>query len=286
MLIIKDSELLEDCMKKIFFLILFTFISLLYAKDNKEIMDKNSNAITDYVEYKNYFDVSTRNEEFDFWRLKTVIYNGDIDFVEKYYPCNEHFGVLSQEELSLLRNLIYAKHGYNFKNEEIQNFFKKFSWYKPSDNNDVILSNREEIIINDIKNFEKPDVINFFENKKSYIIEQFNGGADQRGFVLTLNKDGSFYYKPAQGVNRLKCFEGKWEAENGYLNLAVEKEVLLFGGYITCDPNTPFFSETHDVYVSFKNNPIIKLPVQAGREYYKSDLPWIKIGFFDCQVKK
>lgn len=38
---------------------------------------------------------------------------------------------LSSTELRLLRNWIYARHGYIFKSPELQNFFEQQSWYTP-----------------------------------------------------------------------------------------------------------------------------------------------------------
>ena len=37
----------------------------------------------------------------------------------------------TQEELSLMRNEIYARHGYNFQNESLRNYFLAQSWYVP-----------------------------------------------------------------------------------------------------------------------------------------------------------
>lgn len=39
---------------------------------------------------------------------------------------------LNLNELSILRNSIYAKYGYIFSNKEYNEYFKKFDWYKPT----------------------------------------------------------------------------------------------------------------------------------------------------------
>lgn len=39
---------------------------------------------------------------------------------------------LSKDELALLRNEIYARHGYIFKLDEYQMYFERKSWYKPN----------------------------------------------------------------------------------------------------------------------------------------------------------
>ena len=39
---------------------------------------------------------------------------------------------LNKEELSLARNAIYARHGYQFKNPELKEYFSKQSWFRPT----------------------------------------------------------------------------------------------------------------------------------------------------------
>lgn len=41
---------------------------------------------------------------------------------------------LDAEELRILRNAIFAVHGYKFKSSELQEYFSKFSWYEPLSN--------------------------------------------------------------------------------------------------------------------------------------------------------
>lgn len=40
---------------------------------------------------------------------------------------------MSKAELALARNAIYARHGYQFNNPDLKEFFAKQSWFKPSD---------------------------------------------------------------------------------------------------------------------------------------------------------
>ena len=43
----------------------------------------------------------------------------------------EDFAGLSHDQLRLLRNGIYAKHGYSFQRQDLREFFSKYSWYSP-----------------------------------------------------------------------------------------------------------------------------------------------------------
>lgn len=38
---------------------------------------------------------------------------------------------LSKKELRIMRNCIYARHGYSFRSQDLQNYFSKFDWYHP-----------------------------------------------------------------------------------------------------------------------------------------------------------
>ena len=46
---------------------------------------------------------------------------------------------LTSDELRLLRNEIFARKGYRFKSEDLQNYFEKFPWYVPSTTDTEVL---------------------------------------------------------------------------------------------------------------------------------------------------
>lgn len=61
----------------------------------------------------------------------------------------------SYDELYLMRNAIFARHGYIFKKDELYNYFRQFSWYNPR-YNDVSksLSSVENANVSLIKSIE------------------------------------------------------------------------------------------------------------------------------------
>lgn len=62
----------------------------------------------------------------------------------------------SIDELALLRNEIFARKGYVFKNEMYQEYFEAQDWYKPAASNDGIkLSNIETQNVNLLKSLEE-----------------------------------------------------------------------------------------------------------------------------------
>lgn len=59
----------------------------------------------------------------------------------------------TKEELRLLRNMIYAQYGYNFKSSELKEYYSQFAWYIPDPNlkmDDIKLTDREKAYIDKI----------------------------------------------------------------------------------------------------------------------------------------
>ncbi|HRH38494.1 MAG TPA: YARHG domain-containing protein, partial [Flavobacteriales bacterium] len=65
---------------------------------------------------------------------------------------------LTKEDLRMLRNTIYAIHGYAFKDKELRSFFERFPWYVPEPSLDLTalgLSREEQGLINGVIEMEK-----------------------------------------------------------------------------------------------------------------------------------
>jgi hypothetical protein len=60
---------------------------------------------------------------------------------------------LSAYELKIMRNEIYARHGYIFKTEDMRAYFSAQSWYRPTSHN-VTLSSIEQYNVSFIKQYE------------------------------------------------------------------------------------------------------------------------------------
>ena len=61
---------------------------------------------------------------------KNLIF-GDIKIDLNNEISRNEISKLNLEDIAVLRNGIYAKHGYKFKKEKYKNYFQKISWYKP-----------------------------------------------------------------------------------------------------------------------------------------------------------
>ena len=55
----------------------------------------------------------------------------DYDWMSYEYVSGEDIYMLTDEQIDLLRNYIYAKHGYIFKTEYYRRYFSQFKWYRP-----------------------------------------------------------------------------------------------------------------------------------------------------------
>jgi hypothetical protein len=70
----------------------------------------------------------------------------------------ERFDVLPKENLRLLRNYIFAKHGYKFKSQDLLSHFSATDWYEPKfDNVDELLTAKDNEIIAYLTNLESTE---------------------------------------------------------------------------------------------------------------------------------
>jgi hypothetical protein len=60
---------------------------------------------------------------------------------------------MSNADLRIMRNEIYARHGYIFKSKDLRNYFLSQGWYEPM-TYDVVLSTIEQYNVNFIKQYE------------------------------------------------------------------------------------------------------------------------------------
>ena len=101
--------------------------------------------------------------------------------------------VSSKQELRLLRNKIFAYHGYRFQSKDLQDYFGKISWYKPgNDNNAIKLNIIEQTNLQLIKSEEearKDAPVLTFENMDG-IYDSLDKDMNSESRIC-LNKDGT-----------------------------------------------------------------------------------------------
>jgi len=96
-----------------------------------------NNRIIDSLRYALWYSI------WDVWDIKRFLYSESR---------------LGEYELKILRNIIYARYGYVFKSEDMQNYFSQFEWYIPDPNlvmEEIRLTEKEEELIEVIRNRER-----------------------------------------------------------------------------------------------------------------------------------
>lgn len=120
------------------------------------------------VEGESFWDLETETTyEFEYLRIdgcsinrlstkKEVHPDRDFPIASKKLLSNEDLKTLSKEELRLMRNEIFAAHGYKFKSQDLAEHFNKKNWYNP-EHDDVTsqLSDIEKLNAQRILEFEK-----------------------------------------------------------------------------------------------------------------------------------
>ena len=59
-----------------------------------------------------------------------------------------------RSQLRILRNCIFARHGYEFKSADLREFFSQFDWYEPGGFSDDLLTDSDREIIDYIRDLE------------------------------------------------------------------------------------------------------------------------------------
>jgi hypothetical protein len=79
-------------------------------------------------------------------------------------------------DLRILRNSIFAKHGYIFKSQDLTNIFKKYNWYSPKLNDvDQLLTINDKYNIDIISQWEEEvKIIEFIKVSSSFKISESN----------------------------------------------------------------------------------------------------------------
>lgn len=84
-----------------------------------------------------------------------VAWGTDFDWLSQRYVNDGDLAYCDGSWLRILRNSIYARHGYKFKSADLHKYFSQFSWYHPRYSDvESKLSTIEKANIKEIKNWE------------------------------------------------------------------------------------------------------------------------------------
>jgi hypothetical protein len=220
-------------MKRLTFLIVFLIISgSLFGQSSDtdwkydKYWNENIATNTDWVQnlYLRHFS------NLGFFAGKTVVYNGFLFLIDYLHITD--LAVLTKNELRILRNMIYAKHGYIFQNNDWTKYFSDFNWYNPRHRNvDTMLTEHEKWLIEVILAFENMKPTR--HTKSDYVREWYNtpvpaGWPD----LIEIKNDNTinFVYNEMRKRAAISC-RGTYTVENGLLVVNITEQLLNGGKY-------------------------------------------------------
>ncbi len=238
----------------------------------------------------------TRSEiEADIYAGDEVVYQGEIDNLD-FMLSDFQVASMNIHELMLLRNAVYAKYGYEFRNEIIFEHFKDFDWYDPeSDDVSVLLDDTDLWNIELILYYEdrleasytglpgEDEVVGFWHGSESV-----GSGYSDRFFFYP---DGRFIFREntMNGGARLRELSGEWYLDDNHLVLETDSVHYIVSGEIV-EPFASIGSEYYIdsgelVYFELRPHEVFRLPLEdyfEGGEQEDFDypvLPNMRIGY-------
>lgn len=201
-------------MKKILNLIsLICILLLLFSCKNKAKND-NENELNERELKKrgrNYVFSTSKESASALAKPNNFIYDSGIPLPSEDRLSEDYLLDKNISELSLLRNSYYAKHGRPFRNYELNGFFMRQAWYKPSENySDSQLSENDKFNIQLIEKIEQNLLKNTYIQRGSkknlnfnaiYNLFQYPGFSDleidffeKNGFVVAPTNQNQLFH--------------------------------------------------------------------------------------------
>ena len=157
-----------------------------------------------------YFFVTIVSIAYSQNNLYRAVYNGDIEYIKKYFidcPYSDEHYDFSNSDLRILRNTIYAMHGFKFKSKDLQEHFQKFEWYSGTkDNVEHEFSKNELLWIRIITATEKAN-----PPKPKDLTGHWQGVAPPGSSQETLDFINIYIHE--DGTMQLDEYKGYWSLE-------------------------------------------------------------------------
>jgi len=156
------------------------------------------------------------------------ILSGEVNILNSRYRELDIFSLsqLDNRNLRLLRNMIYARHGYRFSSNDLTAFFSRFDWYKPRYNNvDNLLTDIDKMHIQMIQAFENrnENLSNIILNKSTGFWHDSPGVAAAYGerFIFYPNNRLEFYFSDMQNMPIASRLDGSYVIRGNVLIYSV-----------------------------------------------------------------
>ena len=119
--------------------IIVAIIALVASRNNDTATEQDSALYIEYEEFDEPTDADLDMGRYPYTSLRKLTH-ADVAY-------------LSPRDLKIMRNEIFARHGYIFQTNDMKQYFSKQSWYRPTTTN-VQLSSIEQYNVNFIKSYE------------------------------------------------------------------------------------------------------------------------------------
>lgn len=119
--------------------IIVAIIALVASRNNDTATEQDSALYIEYEEFDEPTDANLDMGRYPYTSLRKLTH-ADVAY-------------LSPRDLKIMRNEIFARHGYIFQTNDMKQYFSKQSWYRPTTTN-VQLSSIEQYNVNFIKSYE------------------------------------------------------------------------------------------------------------------------------------
>jgi hypothetical protein len=159
---------------------------------------------------------------------------GDADLLGGGYSRLDIFSLaqFDSRNLRLLRNMVYARHGYKFNSSDLTLYFSRFDWYNPRfDNVDDLLTDVDKYNIQAIQAFESRN-----ENSRNIVLNNPVGfwhdspavasGYGER-FIIHPNNRLEFYFSQMQNMPIASRLNGSYTIKGNVLIYSVTEIYIV-----------------------------------------------------------
>lgn len=191
--------------------------------------DRDSPKYLDQISFEQLYNASSYK----------IIYSGDIAYL-KYLIDPFSIARFDLMQLAILRNTIYAQYGYDFKSNDLKQYFMQYKWYTiNSKYSDSLLTDTDRANLQIIKSYENALTSNIsIDISKQDII-----GVWQQGPIMAagwnerfeFHNDGTlnWYSNQMFGAKRLLSYSGKWSINHNLLIFDINKIKYIKDGTIS-----------------------------------------------------
>lgn len=201
---------------------------------------------------------------------------GEVDILKSRYRELDIFSLsqLDNRSLRLLRNMIYARHGYKFNSSDLAAFFSRFDWYNPKfDNVDNLLTDIDKIHIQMIQAFENrnENLPNIVLNKPVGFWHDSPAVAADYGerFLIHPNNRIEFYFSSMKNMPIASHLNGSYAIRGNVLIYSVtEIYFVMNNGDIKYEPWGYAWDSSRANKLTLERPIVYKFPISSIETRY------------------